>query len=1672
MLSARFDFSLRNPFVAGHRVGGRALLPGLAYADLVLQGFGGHGHPYAGLELRNTTLFAPLAVEPDSRVPLTLTAREHRAGAWSVDLSSGPVQYAAAEVRTVGPAGFAGRGLDPAAERARAQHSFDLADVYRHCRGQGLEHSGVMQVLGTVHRSADGVFAELSLPDEALPDAGEFLAHPALLDAAAVAAGHALSLDEPHQALHLPMCYESFRITAPLTRTCLARVPADSVRRQGGLLTLSFEFFDASGRQIAELSGFTSKPERAPHGGASAGSAAPVSARAGEDWDAVLRAELAAELGTAAPAVDPRAGFYEMGLDSAALLRLVHALQRRLDTTLPPTLLFEHTTVHDLAGWLTAHHPAPAGPARTPVAPAAAAPAPAPQTPAPSTAPAATARAGRDPVADSPDLAVVGLSGRYPGAYDLDAFWRNLRAGADCVTPVPAERWDRAAYGGGRRGEIGHNYCDFGGFIEDADKFDPLFFSISPREAVAVDPLERLFLEHSWAALEDAGHTRSSLCGPVGVYVGAMFQDYPLLAAEGTTPEGRRVGLGAGGASIANRVSYFCGFTGPSMMVDTACSGSLTALHLAARALRDGEVDAALVGGVNLSLHPNKYLLLSQGEFLSETGRCAAFGEGADGMVPGEGVGVLLLKRLADAERDGDHVYGLVKGTAVNHGGRTGGFTVPGPQAQQQVIEAALADARIDPRTVTCVEAHGTGTALGDPIEVAGLARALGSPQDRAPECALGSVKSGIGHLEAAAGVAGVTKALLQLHHRQLVPTLHADPAAGQLGLEGTRFRISGGLRPWKRPFVDGREQPLRAGVSSFGAGGSNAHVVLEEYRDTRGGQEAGDENAGPALVVLSARDEDRLRASAERLRAYLAAAGDPSAAGGPDPVLDRLGALAARIAGRPTGAIAPEADLAVEGFDSVARARLLLAVGREYGVSPAPTTAEDHSTLARLARHLRTEHGVGGTGAPVPAVAEAPRALPSVHAVAYTLLVGREAREERLALVVRDTAELVAELDAYLDGRPSARRHRGSTASERSARVRETAGAAADGLLAAAVAGGDLDEVAQLWVSGLAPDPGLLHPRPPVRVPLPSYPFARERYWITDVLTGPRPAGAAPAASGQPPAGPPAVPSLLAAVEEDVVTRPRVYEVESSMRELAEYQDTVAALSRICRVSLLAAFREMGALRVAGEHTTRRRLREQLSVAGRHDRLFDALLGLLEEAGYLRLDGEEVTVAAVDEHDLQAEVDGLAAEKRALLDRAPDNDGLLTVLDNCLQAYPEVLADRRDPLDVLFPGGSFAQMDAIYKNQQQTNALMAEAVRSYVARRVAADPAARVTVLEIGAGTGGTSRGVLAAVAPYAEHLRYHYTDLGSSFVQYGAAEYGSHGFVEFRQLDIERSPAEQGFEPGSVDVVVASNVLHATRSIHRTLTHAKSVMRPGGMIALFEVTRLHELLTIAFGLLEGWWAFEDTDRLPGSPLLSAPMWRRAMERAGFRGMRVLSGMPLREDRLSESVLLAESEGRPVEDAAPAPVGVRPVPAPAAPVPAAAPAPAPVAPVPVAAPAPAPDPVPVPVPTASAPLPATPAPAEGVAANDLEALIDEAWKEVLGVDRIRPTDTFQDLGGDSIMASRIKARLNNALPFELELRELLTATTVREMALQAEAEIIERIDELPEDAVLAMTTD
>ncbi|MFE0729508.1 SDR family NAD(P)-dependent oxidoreductase [Streptomyces antibioticus] len=565
------------------------------------------------------------------------------------------------------------------------------------------------------------------------------------------------------------------------------------------------------------------------------------------------------------------------GMDSILATELTAGLEKTFGS-LPKTLLFEYHTLAELGGYFLGDHRAALegmftdGPERTQARPAAVAHA----TRATAADEAPEPQGRPFPAAEDTalDIAVIGLSGRYPEARDVHEFWDNLRAGRDCVVEVPEDRWDWREYYEQDRTVPGRHYSKWGGFIGEVDRFDPLFFNIAPHEADYLDPQERLFLEHAWTAMEDAGYTRERLglatgdgaAGRVGVYAGVMWGQYQLLFPDEGAGRGNPHALGSSYASVANRVSFVLNLHGPSMTVDTMCSSSLTAVELACRDLRGGRTRLAFAGGVNVTVHPNKYLGLSTGQFISSQGHCESFGIGGDGYIPGEGVGVVLLKPLRDAERDGDHVYGVIKGSGVSHGGRTNGYTVPNPRAQQAAIQDALSESGVDPRAISYVEAHGTGTKLGDPIEITGLSQAFTtmSPDGTGPaaRCYLGSAKSNIGHCESAAGIAGLTKVLLQLQHGRIAPSLHSAMLNPHIDFSRTPFVVNQELRDWERPVVDGRPQPRIAGVSSFGAGGANAHLIVAEHTDRRP-VPAGH---GPQLFPLSAKDDERLRAYAQRL--------------------------------------------------------------------------------------------------------------------------------------------------------------------------------------------------------------------------------------------------------------------------------------------------------------------------------------------------------------------------------------------------------------------------------------------------------------------------------------------------------------------------------------------------------------------------------------------------------------------------------------------------------------------------------------------------------------------------------------------------------------------------------------------------------------------------------------
>jgi acyl transferase domain-containing protein/SAM-dependent methyltransferase len=475
-----------------------------------------------------------------------------------------------------------------------------------------------------------------------------------------------------------------------------------------------------------------------------------------------------------------------------------------------------------------------------------------------------------------PDIAVIGMACRFPGADDYRQLWVNLLNATNSITEIPPNRWDWRPYFGELGIEINKSRSKWGGFIHDADKFEPEFFGISPREAVWMDPQQRIALELTWQCLEDAGYRPADLSGGnIGVYIGACNFDYKTLQERDTSPIEGHIATGNANAIIPNRVSYFFNFRGPSIAVDTACSSSLVALQQAVSALRNGECDSALVGGVGLLATPDRFISFSTVGMLSPTGACRSFDAAADGYVRAEGAGLVMLKPLAKALEDGDTVLGVIKAAAVNHGGRARSLTAPNALSQAQVITAALRSAQIDPESVTFVETHGTGTPLGDPIEIHGLTRAFERLNPRPAEarrtgyCALGAIKTNIGHLEGAAGIAGVIKILLALRHRKIPPNANFSSLNPRIKLEGSPFYIADRAYDWQAPTGDdGRPLPLRACVSSFGFGGVNSHVVIEQAPPTAAAAPAG---SAPQVLALSARSEESLQRMAAQFAELLA---------------------------------------------------------------------------------------------------------------------------------------------------------------------------------------------------------------------------------------------------------------------------------------------------------------------------------------------------------------------------------------------------------------------------------------------------------------------------------------------------------------------------------------------------------------------------------------------------------------------------------------------------------------------------------------------------------------------------------------------------------------------------------------------------------------------------------
>src|SRR3954464_6708879 len=423
-------------------------------------------------------------------------------------------------------------------------------------------------------------------------------------------------------------------------------------------------------------------------------------------------------------------------------------------------------------------------------------------------------------------IAIIGVGCRFPGgANDTDSFWKLLVEGREAVCEVPADRWNIERHYDSEPGVAGESIAKRGGFLDQIDQFDPQFFGISPREAPYVDPQHRLLLETAWEAIEDAGMVLDFEKGSdIAVYVGISHNDYQGIQSTafdhfGVAPH---TPTGSAHSIAANRISYCLNLRGPSVAMDTACSSALTAIHTACEHIWAGRGDTALAGGVTVMITPGGFIGFSQASMLSPDGRCAAFDATASGFVRGEGAGMVLLKRLSQAVADGDPIQGVIVGTALNQDGHTNGISLPSAEAQARLVQAACRDAGVSPAQIGFVEAHGTGTAVGDPIEAHALAEAL--CENRSTPLPIGSVKSNLGHLETAAGVAGLVKAMLVLQHREIPRSLHFTSPNPHIDFDKMKLRVPTPPQPF--PETNGERL---AGVTSFGFGGANAHVILAD---------------------------------------------------------------------------------------------------------------------------------------------------------------------------------------------------------------------------------------------------------------------------------------------------------------------------------------------------------------------------------------------------------------------------------------------------------------------------------------------------------------------------------------------------------------------------------------------------------------------------------------------------------------------------------------------------------------------------------------------------------------------------------------------------------------------------------------------------------------------------
>jgi acyl transferase domain-containing protein/SAM-dependent methyltransferase/acyl carrier protein len=1320
---------------------------------------------------------------------------------------------------------------------------------------------------------------------------------------------------------------------------------------------------------------------------------------------------LASAVETPASEIDPRTPFASYGLPSREAVILSGDLQDWLGRPLSPTLLYEFPTIDSLA----AHLGNEMQPEQANAAPL-----------------ADKQLSSREPIA------IVGMSCRFPGARSVGEFWRLLRDGQDAISEVPGERWNVDDFYDPNPAAPGKINTRWGGFLNQIDRFDAAFFGISPREAVFMDPQQRLLLHSAWEALEDAGIRASTLSGqPVGVYVGISGNEY--AQAFHNNPMGIDAYSGTGNALsvAANRLSYFFNFSGPSIALDTACSSSLVAVYLACQGIWMGQTSLALAGGANLILSPTVTVNFTKARAMAADGRCKAFDSRADGYVRGEGVGVVVLKPLSQALADRNEIYAVIRGGAVNQDGRTNGLMAPSCEAQQSVIRAACRSAQISPGEIQYFETHGTGTVLGDAIEARALAGVLQLYRAASEPCLIGSVKTNIGHLEAAAGVAALIKTALSLKHGSIPPSLHFQHPNPEIPFDELPIRVVDSDSGWDN------SKPLLAGVSSFGFGGTNAHLILEsapaiaspaaalepKYSVLPISARAPEALADLATAYLSLLDDCarplseicagaallrdhhdyRLAIAAQStadcariLRAHLAGEAATGLSRGrveqarsrrltfvfPDhgaewdgmekslyeshpafretiescdalilrqaqwslieefftasqPALPRTaefvhpavfsmqlalaelwrswGVEPASVIGYGMGEVAAacfSGCLSIEDVMRVIcqRSRLLarcegqgaralvdmpyddarkLIAGCAEEVSISAVNGPDSTVLSGSPQRLNEiinrvmasgifaqlldSHGAPSRLLIDPLRSELQASLAGIESVSgaipfYSTVTGNcldgtalspEYWGRNLSEIVlfsrsietnlADGATAFVEISQQPQLLSSIQRHLPSRAQNilalPSLRRDEPQEFTLAQTLGALYCSGHLNRWDDLFAIGSA------------KVKPPLYPFQCESYWTGDRLHAEK--------GGK----------SESAEQDSVWNRLRAAGLEAADKwpfdlKLQSEPARNMTLDEISTAAVVNALRSLGAFAESGDTHTVASLIEQYGILPVYAKLMERWLARLLRAGFVTQSGDRFTcVKPLPVMDIEP-LWQLAGERHGL------DSTLLGYLRRSANSLASVLSGAVSPLDLMFPGGSLEITESLYRLSPEAryyNGIAASLVRTLANAWRSAEP---LRILEIGAGTGGTTASLLPALP--GTGFEYAFTDVTPFFLHKAQREFAAYPFVTYRTLDIEKDPGAQGIQPASFDLVIAANVLHATRDLDVTLGNVRSLLKPQGLLLIWEVTEQLTWFDISFGLIEGWQRYEDALRSSG-PLLSTESWSQALRQHRF---------------------------------------------------------------------------------------------------------------------------------------------------------------------------------------------